>query len=144
MSDKKLTDKEIIKALECCIKDDCINCPMDINQKCLSIYHHALDLINRQKSEIDSAKAKIEICAEVIERQDKEIERLQKKVEELSEVLSDSIRIRYKEAQSEAVKEFAERLKTEIDIRPTHSKKQNECVFFLIDNLVKEMVGEEN
>ena len=32
-------------------------------------------------------------------------------VEELSEVLSDSIRIKYKEAKSEAVKEFAERLK---------------------------------
>ena len=47
----------------------------------------------------------------LITRQQAEIERLQKKVEELSEVLSDSIRIRYKEAKSEAVKEFAERLK---------------------------------
>lgn len=34
--------------------------------------------INRQKAEIESAKAKIKICVEVIERQDKEIDRLRK------------------------------------------------------------------
>lgn len=38
----------------------------------------------------------------------KENERLNKKVEDLSEVLSDSIRIRYAEAKAEAYKEFAE------------------------------------
>ena len=35
-----------------------------------------INLINRQKAEIDGAKAKIEICAEVIKRQDAEIKRL--------------------------------------------------------------------
>ena len=43
----------------------------------------------------------------------------------------------------EGVKEFAERLKSEIDIRPTYSREQNKYVFFLINNLLKELVGED-
>ena len=50
----------------------------------------------------------------------------------------------FKTAKAEAYKEFAERLKEEIDIRPTYSNEQNKYVFFLIDNLLKEMVGEDN
>ena len=66
MNDKKLTDEEIIKRLELCVKRGNRNYDTDI----------VLDLIRRQKAEIDSAKAKIEICAEVIKRQDAEIKRL--------------------------------------------------------------------
>ena len=125
----KLTDNEIIEALESEIhlaeyvdSDYCSN----VN---LEIIKSALDLINRQQAEIESLKAdKI-----IAERHEKDARELYKDVV-----------MQLKTAKSEAVKEFAKRLKTEIDIRPTHSKKQNECVFFLIDNLVKEMVGENN
>ena len=48
------------------------------------------------------------------------------------------------EAKAEAVKEFAERLKKEIDIRTTLSKEQDKNVLFLIDNLLKETVGEKD
>ena len=65
-TDKKLTDKEIIMCLERCVSRGNRNYNTDI----------VLDLIRRQKAEIDSAKAKIEICAEVIKRQDAEIKRL--------------------------------------------------------------------
>ena len=65
-TEKKLTDEEIIRRLERCVSRGNRNYDTDI----------VLDLIRRQKAEIDSAKAKIEICAEVIERQDAEIERL--------------------------------------------------------------------
>ena len=50
MTDKKFTDKEIIKALECCKTSDCGNCPHsyesfpDCEENILST---ALDLINR-------------------------------------------------------------------------------------------------
>lgn len=113
-----MTDKEIIKALECCTTKGakCSDCPafkkVD-RSDCKKYFRGALDLIKRQQAQLADERAKIEICAEVIKRQDTEIERLKKKVEELSDVLSDSIRIRYKEAQSEAIKEFAERLKEE-------------------------------
>lgn len=76
MTDKKLTDKDVVEGLERCIStttaEACEGCPFnkqnlcDIDQWVLERY--ALDLIKRQKAENDSAKAKIEICAEVIER----------------------------------------------------------------------------
>lgn len=117
-----MTDNEIIKALECCNKDDCDNCPYKRN--CKNVMCDVLDLINRQQAEN---------------------ERLQKKVEELSEVLSESIRIRYKEAKSKAVKEFATRLE-----EYSYESMGNYGIIHMvvsvkdIDNLVKEMLGENN
>ena len=54
-----MTDNEIIKALECCfIKIDCTDCPKNVNkpftEDCLvSVAKQAIDLINRQKAEIE-------------------------------------------------------------------------------------------
>ena len=73
---------------------------------------------------------------DLIKRQQEEIERLTKETMNMA--------VTIEACQSEAIKEFAERLKREIHIRPTHSKEQNEYVCFLINNLVKEMVGETN
>ena len=75
----------------------------------------------------------------------KEFERLKAEFEtEIDKLNAEKNDVMYYKDQikAEAVKEFAERLKKEIDIRPTHSREQNKYVFFLIDNLVKEMVGE--
>lgn len=55
MTDKKLTDEEIVKALECCINGNiCSECALsagNCNEKVAMAF--ALDLINRQKAEID-------------------------------------------------------------------------------------------
>jgi hypothetical protein len=52
-----MTDNEIIKALECCCGDDgCFGCPYTENHSCRLLRNpikDALDLINRQKAEID-------------------------------------------------------------------------------------------
>ena len=52
-----MTDKEIIKALECCINVDCLNCPRWTEEwasgTCGALWHDTIDLINRQKAEID-------------------------------------------------------------------------------------------
>jgi len=93
-TDKKLTDEEIIKALECCstLCCKCDECPLycvGVNCSSFELHRYALDLINRQKAEI---------------------EMLNKKVEELSDVLSGTIRIRYAKAKAEAYKEFTEKL----------------------------------
>ena len=57
MPDKKLTDKEIVKALECCKFDgDCLACPMNHYKDGIcsnEMLKSALDLINRQKAEIE-------------------------------------------------------------------------------------------
>ena len=63
MEEKKLTDEEIVKALECCAnggsQKDCELCPIGII-KCFEqenlMPQLALDLINRQKAEIERLK----------------------------------------------------------------------------------------
>ena len=59
----KLSDNEIIKALECCIHDDydyCKECPYLKNKPCHEgLIQDAFDLINRQKEEIESLKDKL-------------------------------------------------------------------------------------
>lgn len=51
-----MKDNEIIKALECCIKDDCDNCPDTFGNCEHNAMRNALDLINRQKAEIERLK----------------------------------------------------------------------------------------
>ena len=53
-----MTDEQVIKALECCIRDDCDNCPLNClvnkNDNCYEVVKKiALDLIIRQKAEIE-------------------------------------------------------------------------------------------
>lgn len=78
-----MTDNEIIKALECCIFDDvkeCDNCPYydkETEIYCVNdLLKDALNLINRQKAEIESLKndrdfwesaAKTEVSEVIIE-----------------------------------------------------------------------------
>ena len=148
-TDKKLTDEEIIMRLERCVSRGNRNYDTDI----------VLDLIRRQKAEIDSAKAKIEICAEVIKRQDAEIKRLKdcpKCVYEYDgEVIEYCVQgpcpnfKTVEQIKTEAYKEFAEKLEEKLcDCRTVSDGEYcgfdcgdtHEC----IDNLLKEMVGEEN
>ncbi len=48
-----MTDAEIIKALECCKNDDCDNCPNNFGNCYANLAGYALDLISRQKAEIE-------------------------------------------------------------------------------------------
>lgn len=129
MTDKKSTDEEIIEALDLCTQQNgsipCYDCPCwnDDEQECKGIdYTATLDLIKRQKAEI---------------------EKLNKKVEELSDVLSDTIKIRYAEAKVEAYKEFAERLKRSTVMAVMGNKIYAVATSKGVDNLLKEMVGEQ-
>ena len=122
-----MSDNEIIKALECCIKEQCSNCCNCGNWheqwNCMTeIMKKALDLINRQKAEIERLK------------KDNEYILMQHKFQRRpsGDCWNDVI----EKAKAEAVKEFAERLK---------ELMQYEAVIYdcHIDNLVKEM-AEEN
>lgn len=55
-----MTDNEIIKALECCVNNQyCWLCVLkDREDDCYNILKSAFDLINRQKADIETAKAK--------------------------------------------------------------------------------------
>jgi hypothetical protein len=118
-----MNDNDIKKALECCINDDCEDCPLhgenapDVYGNCVqNTKRNALDLINRQKAEIERL-------------QNERIERIR----ELTEVVYDK---EIAEAKSEAIKEFAERLENELG---DAFLRENNCVTTIIDNLVKEM-----
>lgn len=91
MTDKKLTDEEIIKGLGCCIAFDCRNCPL--GSKCNSSppsllpFKCALDLINRQKAEVRRLKQENKVYNEANhliafqrDRRDEEIEELHRQI----------------------------------------------------------------
>lgn len=119
-----MTDKEIIKGLECCINwgitTSCADCPL-CNTGCVhfSKLKETLDLINRQQAEI----------------------------EELKKVVIDDYASEYdSKIRAEAIKEFAERLKLKIDIDLCEAIECSDYLYNLpklIDNLIKEMVGEQ-
>lgn len=77
---------------------------------------------------------------EEITRQQTEIERLNKKVKELSDVLSDTILIRYAKAKTEAYKAFAEN--AVIRLTNNYHSEYAHWIDDTIYSLLKEMVGE--
>ena len=111
-----MTDNEIIKALELCATLDsrnCKKCPCReiCNENNGTLTKSTLDLINRQKAEI---------------------ERLQKNIDGLNIFTKNHITV----IRSQAIKEFAERLKEH------RYGELNNCISFSVgylDNLVKEM-----
>lgn len=166
----KYTDEQIKKAMECCCETECKECPFRCGSAvCISNLMEAiLDLINRQEAE------KAELQRENCELKSK-IERVRVEVAELNSnlillrndyeqcrssyeeykakvaILNDKLITAYKllkSAKSEAIKEFAERLKartTTIFWRVNEDTREITHPFVdvnEIDNLVEEMVGE--
>ena len=129
-----MTDTEIIKTLECCIKPNCNDCLLKKRVLCVhELKENALNLINRQKAEVERLKG--------------EIGSLNKKYPCTVDVGNNCLVYARSfddydkligDISAEAVKEFAERLKEKFRIKYSHSKSCEE----LIDNLLKEMENE--
>jgi hypothetical protein len=124
-----MTDREIIQGLKCC--DDfewCVQCSLQGVIDCRTVLTgNALDLITRQQAEIERLNEDKSFLKDEFER----------------------FRIRVLPiAKAEAIKEFAERLKAKkhICLPPNgYPIDENDWVIYEddIDNLVKEMVGED-
>lgn len=143
MTDKKFTDEEIIKALECCKDCCCKQCDEEPD------FQEAINLINRQKSEIERLKE----CPKCVYEYDGEITEycVQGSCSNFKTV---------EQIKSEAYKEFAEKLKEEFlnlqynaktnrkTVKIEELKEQMDWLLHTVaietlDNLLKEMVGEE-
>ena len=157
MTDKKFTDEEIIKALECCIstttEEACVGCPFNKQKLCDkdqgALERYALDLINLQKTEIERLKE----CPKCVYEYDGEITEycVQGPCSNFKTV---------EQIKAEAYKEFAEKVKESFlnlqynaktdrkTVKVEELKEQMDWVLHTvtietIDNLLKEMVGEE-
>ena len=119
--DKKLTDNEIVKALECCaITAKC-------RQEC--IFHKYGEEYDVQNCTTHLAQATLEL-----------VNRLQAEIERLKADVRFSVYLGYEttnQIKAEAVKEFAERLKENYIGTTTYYDLKND-----IDNLLKEIIGD--
>ena len=142
MIDKKFTDEGIIKSLKCMLgminndieySIDCNGCAFEDNTLCSEtcsegIAEHALDLINRQKAEIERLRAKVET-------------RTQEKLA-LGRIYTQKLKTVKYETCYEAYKEFAERIRECCDLNDNLSTDAWLSVIADIDCVLKEMVGE--
>ena len=155
-----MTDKEIIKALECCVnKFDGWVRYNDGNQIHKVTIADILDVINRQQAEIKTLQERNVVLRGMIDTQKAEIERLQKSIEltkgakcvysydgETLEYCITSpcpIHKTVEQIKSEAIKEFAERLKEKADYYENGQGWEGDIYYADdVDNLVEEMVGD--
>ena len=161
MTDKKFTDEEIIKALH-----EMWDCSYNY-EECQQL-KNALDLINRQKAENEMLKKRISDKKHALFEQQEYMAELQRTLETKCDDC-DNIRLSrpeywkaIKAAKAEAHKEFVERLKgeikrekesgdellSEIYDRDVQMNAEGEKMAFdsverIVDELLKEMVGEE-
>lgn len=139
----KFTDEQIIKAMQCVIGNG-VSCSECEYQKTLPFpgcrrmcAENALDLINRQKAEIESLK-------QIINEQDKEILKLQNRII----FWRKNLNYQPEKIKSEAIKDFAERLKKKVKMYNSEGVDEGDLIDDLltvgetveiIDKLVKEM-----
>jgi hypothetical protein len=150
-----MTDKEIIQALECCIKptSDCENCPYYKNDECFDMAKgDALNLIVRQQAEI-GIKTEQRLWTEssnrdlinILKERTEELKTAQAEIEKLKADIRTVDQDLYEldrpltEIKAEAIKEFAEKL---ADVFYSHDKGDT-YVREVVYNLAKEMAGED-
>ena len=140
----RMTDKEIINALESEIhlaeyvdSDYCSNVKLEIIKS-------SLNLITRQQSEIERLQKEVNLVSIQFQDIQEHYEEAQAEIERLEKVLNgrdqlvNALNKCYNQAKSEAVKEFARRLKCGVPQETGVIRCSD------IDNLVKEMEGENN
>lgn len=147
MPDKKLTDNEIVKALEICSKytsaSDCKKCPLKPNCDVNVLETLSLDLFNRLQAENERLKEKICIQHKIIDERGAEVLRHDRCIRTLHEKLET--------AKAEAYKEFADKVKQEIDNIRRNAPSRHIGVFIKyllclqqkINDLLKELVGDK-
>lgn len=139
MTDKKLTDEDVVEGLERCIStttaEACEGCPFNKQNLCnkdqWALERYSLDLIKRQKSEIERLKE----CPKCVYEYDGEV------IEYCIQGPCPNFKT-VEQIKVEAYKEFAEALRKHYD-NPVWYLGGSNGFFDNLDSLVKEMIGEE-
>lgn len=153
-----MTDNEIIKALECCIefttKQDgfhyCEDCHFNDDIHCdETLSKNALDLINRQRAEIERLKKAVEVQEIMLSNQDYMIkkarsEAIKECIEKVKEEIAEALKSNYKARAEKENKEINSYLD---NLFWNYCNGKVDCLRGLddfCDNLAKEMVGDSN
>lgn len=162
MPDKKLTDAEIVKALECChgqLETDCENCPNKNTCDEIDVIQQTLDLINRQKADIKkltsgkcvylSDDETTEYCVEgpcpnyKTEAQIK-VEAYKEFAKKVNDEISESVYSNHRAITERINEHNANRYEDKICSMWDDQITALVSIRFYIDNLLKEMAGENN
>ena len=147
---ERMTDNEIIKALECCTSEDftCNGCPyiavdMSGAEYDCSYYARkdAFDLIKRQQAEIDKKNKALDFIKNELEN----VKNLVLQNRETTLKIQNAYERLLASSRTEAFKEFAEKLKAEYST-PDIFMPFNwiSCEEMVLDEIIKEMVGADN
>ena len=147
----KLTDEQIIKALECCAvplpEFKCDECPAGANGGCAMKTEDVIELINCLEARIgvyETCNARKDEAIKHLESEVKKLkaenERLNNNISAMAVTMSNSA----KATRHEAYKEFAEKAKEEL----YDWVGADNCVTYprikrVLDNLLKELEGEK-
>ena len=132
-----MNDNDVIKALRCCGRESCNDCPYR-NGKCHQgnpMIRDALDLINRLQAEIErltNENAILSINAD---------NAFQEGLNENRQLFKNEVEA---EIKSEARKEFGEKIKGILSMNINISNTDYADIADDIDNLLAEMDGKEN
>lgn len=146
MTDKKLTNEEIIKALEDYIKENEFEYFHSNMMGEYPLIKKSLDIMNSQKAEIEalyqinakSEKEIYELRKELLSKENLE-ESFKKSVKDFDKRLEKTVKLE----RIAAYKRFAERLSNEAQIADNFDSYNMVVGIHFIDTLLKEMVGEE-
>lgn len=153
--ENRTTGNDLIRVLECCLNGDrtksaveiCLPCPYFHEGNCTDLLkRNALDLIKRQRAEIEELNAEVE----------KQYE--QAKADILGNMADGGMSCHWciKQHKAEAIKEFAKNLKQDLSQHQTEmflnglkgtprtQEITYQCVGEYIDDLVEEMTADEH
>lgn len=154
MTDRQIFENEIkciTRRNECVCNggSDCIKCDLLMDsEEIVKCYNRAIknvDLMNRQKVEIENLKVELKVMRGAANSYKMAYEKLKKTPYEMQVEVSDKIE---KQIKSEAIKEFAERLKIKVKMYNSEDVDEGDLIDDLltvgeiveiIDSLVKEM-----
>ena len=135
MTDKKLTDEEIIKGLTE------LSLYTGFQENYIQALNASLDLINSQKAEIERLKSMNQVKLDCIHDLQKENEILSRNADTaFQDGLNERRDLFAPEIKSEAYKEFAE--KAAIALANAYSPEYAHWIDDTLNNLLKELVGE--